>query len=216
MPDCWPISVLKDAYGSLSAKAIRKILPYLKEGHRYDLACGYAGYNHSSSRTKEENEQRILKSKLDILPKNSLRNPVVEKILNQMIHVVNAIIGEYEELHEIRIELARELKKSTSERKEMTININKATRKHENYRNILQKEFGLKRVTRNDLIKYKLYLELKSNGFQTFYTNTHVPQEKLFSKEFDVEHIIPKGQTIRRFFFQQGIGQEGRESGEGR
>ena len=36
-------------YGSLSAKAIKKILPYLKEGNRYDVACGYAGYRHSKS-----------------------------------------------------------------------------------------------------------------------------------------------------------------------
>src|SRR5690606_34813972 len=74
---------LSDDYGNLSSKAIRKIFPYIKELH-YDKACILAGYRHSaSSLTKEEIAKRPLKDKLEILKKNSLRNPVVEKILNQ-------------------------------------------------------------------------------------------------------------------------------------
>jgi len=65
-------------YGNLSARAIRKILAYLKEGNTYDAACMFAGYNHSSSLTKEERENKKLKDKLELLPKNSLRNPIVE------------------------------------------------------------------------------------------------------------------------------------------
>ena len=53
--------VFEDDYGSLSAKAIRNILPYMKEGCGYDVACTYAGYRHSaSSLTKEEIEQKEL------------------------------------------------------------------------------------------------------------------------------------------------------------
>ena len=74
--------------------------------------------------------------------------------------------------------------------------INKTTADHEKYRQILQKEFGLTNVTRNDIIRYKLYLELKSNGYKTLYSNTYIPQEKLFSKEFDIEHIIPKAKLF--------------------
>ena len=51
-------------------------------------------------------------------------------------------------------------------------------------------------MTRNDIIRYKLYLELKSNGYKTLYSNTYIPQEKLFSKEFDIEHIIPKAKLF--------------------
>ena len=112
--------VFKDDYGSLSTRAIRKILPYLKEGNDYSQSCSLAGYNHSHSITKEENEKRELKEVLDLLPKNSLRNPVVEKILNQLVNVVNALINEYGRPDEIRIELARELKKSAKERAETT------------------------------------------------------------------------------------------------
>lgn len=187
----------QDDYGSLSTKAIRKILPYMKDGSEYSLACEYAGYRHSkSSLTKEELDNKELKNKLDILPKNSLRNPVVEKIINQMINVVNTAIDAYGKPDEIRIELARELKKSAKEREDLTKAINQTTTEHEQYRQILQKEFGLTHVSRNDIIRYKLYLELKDNGFKTLYSSTYIPQEKLFSKEFDIEHIIPQSRLF--------------------
>ena len=141
-------------------------------------------------------DKKVLKDKIDNLPKNSLRNPVVEKILNQMINVVNTIVEEYGKPDEVRIELARELKKSAKEREEMTKLITKTTDDHEKYKAILQKEFGLTHVSRNDIIRYKLYMELKDNGFKTLYSNTYIPQEKLFSKEFDIEHIIPQAKLF--------------------
>jgi CRISPR-associated endonuclease Csn1 len=184
-------------YGSLSAKAMRNIFPFIKEVE-YSEGCEKAGYNHSSSKTKKENEERILKEVLSILPKNSLRNPVVEKILNQMVNVVNAIIADPNlgKPDEIRIELARELKKNAKERAEMTTNINAAKTLHESIVKKLQTEFGIKNPTRNDIIRYKLYDELKGNGYHTLYSNTYIPQEKLFSKEFDIEHIIPKSRLF--------------------
>lgn len=189
---------LQENYGRLSARAIRKILPHLKEGNTFDVACVHAGYNHSSSLSKEERANRQLKNNLELLPKNSLRNPVVEKILNQMVNVVNAIIDD-ENLgkpNEIRIELARELKKSADERKQMTEAINKTTTEHEKIRKILQKDFGITKVTRNDIIRYKLWKELESYGYRTIYTNTYIQKEELFSNKFDIEHIIPQARLF--------------------
>jgi CRISPR-associated endonuclease Csn1 len=184
-------------YGSLSTKAIRKILPHLKEGNEFSVACTLAGYKHSkNSLTKEEKDKKVLKNKLDILPKNSLRNPVVEKILNQMINVVNTAIDTYGKPDEIRIELARELKKSAKEREELTSVVAKNTIEHEKYRAILQKDFGLNHISRNDIIRYKLYLELEHNGYKTLYSNSYIEPNKLFSKEFDIEHIIPQSRLF--------------------
>ena len=180
-------------YGNLSAKAMRKIFTFIKE-NEYSKACTCAGYNHSSSLTKEENENRPLKDKLTLLPKNSLRNPVVEKILNQMVNVINALINNpaFGKPDEIRIELARELKKNAKERAKMTVNIKKAKTEHDKIRKLLTDEFGIKNPTRNDIIRYKLYEELRINGYKTLYSDTYISREKLFSKDFDIEHIIPK------------------------
>ena len=186
-----------DDYGNLSAKAIRKILPYMKEGAQYDVACTYAGYRHSaSSLTKDEIANKQLKEKLELLPKNSLRNPVVEKILNQMVNVINEIIDTYGKPDEIRVELARELKKSQKEREELTKSIAASTKETEEIRKLLQTEFGMSHVSRNDIIRYRLYEELKENGYKTLYSNTYIPREEVFSKRFDIEHIIPKARLF--------------------
>ncbi|MHB0756811.1 type II CRISPR RNA-guided endonuclease Cas9 [Polaribacter sp. M15] len=189
---------LPDDYGNLSAKAIKKIIPYLESGNVYSEASRLAGYNHSNSLTKEELDNRILKDKLDLLPKNSLRNPVVEKILNQMVNLINQIIDEYGKPDEIRIELARELKKSAQERADTTKFINDATSRNDEIRKILRNDpvYNIKNPTRNDVIKYKLYQELKNNGYKTFFTNKEIPPHKLFSKEIDIEHIIPKAKLF--------------------
>lgn len=181
-------------YSSLSTRATLKILPFLKQGFMYSDACEKAGYKHSKkSLTKEEIENKILKDSLSQLPKNSLRNPVVEKILNQMVNVVNSIIKEYGKPDEIRIELARELKKSAQERDELTKAVNSSKKDHEKIVKILQETpFNIQNPSRNDIIRYKLYKELKPNGYHTLYTNTYISQERLFSKDFDIEHIIPQ------------------------
>ena len=184
-------------YGSLSAKAIRKILPHMMKGYEYSEACKMAGYNHSArSLTKEELVNKEYKSRLDIIKRNSLRNPVVEKILNQMINVINEIIKTYGKPDEIRIEMARELKKSQEERELLDAAIRKNTAESEKLRKELEEEFGIQHVTRNDILRYKLYNELKLNGYKTLYSNTYIPREELFSKRFDIEHIIPQSRLF--------------------
>ena len=184
-------------YSSLSAKAIRKILPHMMDGYEYSKACELAGYRHSArSLTKQELAAKVYKDRLDILKRNSLRNPIVEKILNQMINVVNEIIDTYGKPDEIRIELARELKKSQEERALLDEAIRKTTADSEKYRKELETEFGIQHVTKNDILRYRLYLELKPIGFKTPYSNTYIPREELFSKRFDIEHIIPKSRLF--------------------
>lgn len=185
-------------YGSLSSKAMRRILPHMMDGLEYSVACEYAGYRHSRrSLTKEEIMSKPLVDTIPLLPRNSLHNPVVEKILNQMINVVNAVTKSYGKPDEIRIEMARELKKSATEREQMTRNIARANAENDKYRKVLQEEFNIQNVTRNDIIRYRLYLELEANGFKTLYTQTYIPRDKLFfSKEFDIEHIIPQARLF--------------------
>jgi len=185
-----------DDYSSLSAKAIRKLMPHLIAGLLYNEACDKAGYNHSHSETAEARDNRPLKDKVELLRKNSLRNPVVEKILNQMIHVVNAVIETYGKPDEVRIEMARELKNNAEQRQNMFEGMNKAQKEHEQITQILQKEFGLQYVSRNDIIRYKLYQELRHRGHKTLYSNQPIPAEKLFTKEIDIEHIIPQSRQF--------------------
>lgn len=179
-------------YSSLSHKAIRNILPYLKEGHTYDEACALAGYNHSHSRTKEESDSRILQNHLEQVQQGSLRNPVVEKVLNQMINVVNAASETYGKPDEIHIELARELKQSAKDRERASAEILSNKNRNEEITRILESQFGIASVRKTDILRYRLYEELKENGYKTLYSDKYIPRDKLFSKEIDIEHIIPQ------------------------
>lgn len=180
-------------YGSLSARAIRKILPYLHEGNVYSQACELAGYRHSKrSLTREEIDNKPLADHIEILPRNSLRNPVVEKILNQMINVVNAVIDKYGHPDEIRVEMARELKQNAKKRETDFANNRKAKARNEDIRKTLQKQFGITSPSHNDIIRYRLYDELASRGYRTLYSDTKINKEELFSNKYDIEHIIPQ------------------------
>jgi CRISPR-associated endonuclease Csn1 len=192
-------------YGNKSVKAIRKILPYLMEGYKYSDAASLAGYNHSFSLTKEQTEARKLLDKIPLLKKNALRQPVVEKILNQMIHIVNDIIDENrgwvtkEErdkgLFEIRVELARELKQTKEERNKTFKNINKIERENKEIEKILQ-DMGV-RANRKNIIKYRLFNEIngddkKVNAMCIYTGKPFSLSDALNGNEVDVEHIIPK------------------------
>lgn len=188
----------KQAFGNKSNKAMRKILPYLMQGYDYSQACSFAGYNHSNSLTKQENEERPLDERLELLPKNSLRQPIVEKILNQMINVVNAILDEYGKLSEIRIELARELKQSKDERNEADLRNSKNKKLNEDISKRLL-ELGLP-ATKRYIQKYKFIFPSLSKSLKDAKVNcqciycgeTFNLTEALSGEAFDVDHIVPK------------------------
>ena len=191
----------KSAFGNKSAKAMRKILPYLMRGLVYSAACSIAGYNHSNSLTKEERQGRLVGSHIELLKKNSLRQPIVEKILNQLINLINEIIKEYGSFgkyDEIRIELARELKQSKDERNETTLNISA----NETINNEVIKrltELGLPAKRRN-IEKYKFIFPVKNKKLreavvknQCIYCGKQFSlSEALLGNNFDVDHIIPQ------------------------
>ncbi len=210
------IDFSKGGFGNKSTRAIRKILPYLQEGHKYSLASAFAGYNHSDSITTEENMARKLADKLKLLPKNSLRQPVVEKILNQLINLVNALMEnpKYGRPDEIRVELARELKQSREERNDTYSRINDAESYHNKIREKLlaHEEFKKKKVTRKDIERYKLWEEF---GMKSPYEPSKVIGiGELYNGGYDVEHVIPKSRVFDDSFSNKTICPRRLNSGE--
>lgn len=210
------IDFTKGGFGNKSARAIRKLLPYLQEGFQYSVACTFAGYNHSDSITKAENEVRKLADKLKLLPKNSLRQPVVEKILNQLINLVNALLEnpKYGRPDEIRVELARELKQSREERNQTFSRIYETEKYHESIRQKLLEhpEFTKKKITRRDLERYKLWEEF--GQCSPYEPGKIIGIGKLFNGEYDIEHIIPKSRVFDDSFSNKTICPRRLNSGE--
>jgi CRISPR-associated endonuclease Csn1 len=186
----------KPGFSNKSAAAIKKTLPYLMDGFDYTRAMMCAGYRHSDFLDKAENEARALLDKIPILQKNSLRQPVVEKVLNQLINIVNAIIEHpnYGRPDEIRVELARELKQSKDERNRSSSNISKNEKRNKEIEDRLRKDYGFVKVTKALINKFKIYEEV---GGVSPYTGKRIAlADFLNGAGVDVEHIIPKSRLF--------------------
>lgn len=181
------LDFVKPGYGNKSAKFICKLLPQLQQGLGYSEACAAVGYRHSNSPTSEEITERILLEKIPLLQRNELRQPLVEKILNQMINLVNALKAEYG-VDEVRVELARELKMSREERERMTRQNGERKKANDKVAEKIQK-CGLF-PTKSRIRKYMLWEEA---GRQCLYCGRSIDEKQcLNGDDMEVEHIIPK------------------------
>ena len=181
------LDFVKPGYGNKSAKFICKLLPQLQQGLGYSEACTAVGYRHSNSPTSEEITERTLLEKIPLLQRNELRQPLVEKILNQMINLVNALKAEYG-IDEVRVELARELKMSREERERMA----EGNRRREKENKAIAekiRECGLF-PTKSRIRKYMLWEEA---GEKCLYCGQILTLSQcLNGDDMEVEHIIPK------------------------
>lgn len=181
------LDFVKPGYGNKSAKFICKLLPQLQQGLGYSEACAAVGYRHSNTPTSEEITERTLLEKIPLLRRNELRQPLVEKILNQMINLVNALKAEYG-VDEVRVELARELKMSREERERMA----EGNRRREKENKAIAekiRECGLF-PTKSRIRKYMLWEEA---GEQCLYCGQILTLSQcLNGDDMEVEHIIPK------------------------
>ena len=181
------LDFVKPGYGNKSAKFICKLLPQLQQGLGYSEACVAVGYRHSNSPTSEEITERTLLEKIPLLQRNELRQPLVEKILNQMINLVNALKAEYG-IDEVRVELARELKMSREERERMA----EGNRRREKENKAIAekiRECGLF-PTKSRIRKYMLWEEA---GEKCLYCGQILTLSQcLNGDDMEVEHIIPK------------------------
>ena len=181
------LDFVKPGYGNKSAKFICKLLPQLQQGLGYSEACAAVGYRHSNSPTSEEITERTLLEKIPLLQRNELRQPLVEKILNQMINLVNALKAEYG-VDEVHVELARELKMSREERERMTRQNDKRKKANDKVAERIRQR-GLY-PTKPRIQKYMLWEEA---GRQCLYCGQSIEEEQcLNGDDMEVEHIIPK------------------------
>ncbi|WP_299759406.1 type II CRISPR RNA-guided endonuclease Cas9 [uncultured Pontibacter sp.] len=177
---------LKESYGSLSLKAIRKMLPYLRQGNRYDEAAKLAGYHHS-----QISEYKTGLEELED-PKN-LRNPIVQQALHEIRTLVNQLLQQHGKFDIIRVELARDLKVSATKRAEIRVEQLKNRARNERYYQELVKQ-GVSRPSKTDIDKYQLWEECKKI---CPYTGKAISFSDLFEYgRFDIEHILPYSRTL--------------------
>jgi CRISPR-associated endonuclease Csn1 len=192
-------------YCSLSLMALGKILPLMRAGKSFKEAETEIYGNrfsgaavHSLIPVLRPNRKHFRNSTpppqdpLMASIANGLRNPAVERSITEMRKVVNAIVREYGKPCEIRIELARELKKPRSKRLDETARNRKREAENKALAERMHNECGMpQNSSRNDLEKAKLWVEQQG---QCPYTGRSLPFSRLFDDNngFDVDHILPR------------------------
>jgi len=148
--------------------------------------------------------------------KRNLRNPIVEQLISETMQVIKAIWKQYKfnpEDLEIRVELARDLKNSSKERDKIYKGQLKNQKINENIKKRLEElkqEFSPRNIdlyklwskqcieeypkqskepTREEIEKMRHWEEQKCISP---YTGKPIPLSKLFTKAYDIDHIIPK------------------------
>ena len=97
---------------NLSLKALSEILPFMREGMRYDEACKLAGLKarHNDKKSK------FLPPFCESIYADELTNPVVHRAIAEYRKILNALIAKYGSVHKIHIELTRDVGKNFQER----------------------------------------------------------------------------------------------------
>lgn len=139
------------------------------------------------------------KSKKEILEKlpmpENVRNPIVQQGLFELKRVVNAIIEEFGQIDEIRVELTRELKGSKQNREDAIKIRNEFTEKNDNAKQwLLSNNLN---PTRSRIEKYRLWIE---SNKKSPYTGREIKAGDLFGSDIQIEHIIPYSVSLNNSF----------------
>lgn len=175
-----PLSFSK--YGSLSVRAMQKLIPLLEEGLRYDEACTRVYGDHRGLRPGQRTNRLSLKDMEEIT------NPVVRRAVSQTIKVINAVVRTYGPPDVVRIELAREMSRTFDERRKMEKRQDDNRAANERAKDQISECKG-DHATGLDIVKFKLYRE--QDGV-CLYSGQNLDIARLFEPGYaDVDHIIP-------------------------
>lgn len=177
---------------------------------------------------------------IELLKQHSLRNPIVEQVINETLQTVRDIWiefgnGEENFFDEIHVELGREMKNPADKRKRLTERVTENENTNNRIKSILTELFNegdtnvrayspmqqeilkiyeegvygnenrmeeldeINKIRKksqpntSEIKKYKLWLE---QGYKSPYTGKIIPLSRLFSADYQIEHIIPQS----RFF----------------
>lgn len=152
-----------DKFSSLSLKALRRIVPLMQSGLRYDEAVAQIPeYGHHSQLTQPDAQkhlyllafyeaQREYKNKNDRIGSmkfrddaNIPRNPVVLRALNQARKVVNALICKHGSPMAVHIEMARDLSRPLDERNKVKKAQEEFRDRNDKARSDFERDFGYK------------------------------------------------------------------------
>ena len=177
-----------DKFIHLSQKALKKILPFMEAGQRYDEAVKSAKYNHSRPSTEVKRQ-----TCLPLPDKNVIRNPVVYRALNQARKLVNAIVREYGPPAAVHIELARDLSRPFGERKRIEEEQKEYRKEKDKAKDDFHERFDFF-PNGSDFTKWRFFREQLD---QCPYCQKALDIDRLFEQGYsEIDHILPLSRSF--------------------
>lgn len=212
---------LPEGYGRLSAAALERIVPALKRDVlTFDQAVIAAGFEHHSAISHAATGEILPalpyygeylsrhvafgSNNPDDVPEKrfgKIANPTVHIGLNQVRAVVNALIKRYGHPSQVVIEVARELKQSLEQRKEIQTRQAEHQRRNQRLRSIAAGALQIapERVKRADIEKLILWEELSRDPAerQCPYSGMSIRSaHEALGANVEIEHILPFSMTL--------------------
>jgi CRISPR-associated endonuclease Csn1 len=194
LADTW----LEQGYAAHSRRALRQLVMRMEDGTPYATARRELFPESFKGMEPVDRLPPVLKA----VP--SLRNPAVARALTELRKLVNEIIRAHGKPEMIRIELARDLKRSRKERERKSREIDEQTKLREKAKAKILKDAGISEPRRSDIEKALLWEEC---GGICPYTGKSIEFASLFGQhpQFDVEHILPFPRSLDNSFLNKTL-----------
>lgn len=178
-----------DKFVQISLKALRRIVPLMEQGKRYDEACAEIYGDHYGKKNTEE------KIYLPPIPADEIRNPVVLRALSQARKVINAVVRRYGSPARIHIETAREVGKSFKDRKEIEKRQEENRKDREKAATEFREYFPnfVGEPKSKDILKLRLY---RQQNCKCLYSGKEIDLSRLNEKGYvEIDHALPFSRT---------------------
>ena len=168
-------------------------------------------YHHSATIDATELLEKLPVGKEADKEIQAIRNPIVITALFELRKLVNELIDEHGKIDEIKVEMARDLKISKSQRNKIRREQKRLERENDRVKARLLEEG--QRITHDNILLYKLWEECKRT---CPYTGKPISVTQLFSGEVQIEHIHPWSRSLNDSFSNKTLcyADENRKKGD--
>lgn len=167
-------------------------------------------YHHSTTINTSQLLEKLPVGKEANKQIQSIKNPIVITALFELRKLVNELIDEYGKLDEIKVEMARDLKQSKSQRNKVRRDQKRLEKENDRVISEVEK---YTRASHDNILKFKLWEECKKT---CPYTGKTIPINELFSGIWQIEHIHPWSRSLNDSFINKTLchADENRKKGD--
>ncbi len=151
-------------------------------------------YHHSATIDVAELLEKLPVDKNADKEIQAIRNPIVITALFELRKLVNELIDEHGKIDEIKVEMARDLKISKSQRNKIRRDQKRLEKENDRIKAEVLKYTNL---SHDNILKFKLWEECKKT---CPYTGKAISVNQLFSGEVQIEHIHPWSRSLNDSF----------------